>query len=128
MELLFENSESKTGLHKIRTVILRFDEKGFSEVKEFVNYKQVKPTYKNGEAKIVTLPKKGFFIYIRLIRNYKGQVVGNIKVFNNDVEVVSCKYRKLKVIRVYGEKKYCEIVKSCLEFLKIPVKRFNVGK
>ncbi len=127
MELLLENSESKTGLHRIRTIILSVDN-SIHEFKDFINYKKVSPIYKKGEAKLVTLPKKGTFVYIRLVRNLRGEVFGYIKVIVNDVEVLNCKYRKLKIIRISGDKSYCDLVKKCVDVLKLPVKRFNIGK
>ncbi|AAK41181.1 hypothetical protein SULI_09610 [Saccharolobus solfataricus] len=127
MEVLLENSKSKKGKHVVRTFLFKVDSNGSIQQIELPG-KPVRPTYKVGEAKIVNIPNKGVYVYLFLLRNIYGRVMGRIIVINDGKTVLVMKYRKLKLKLIDGDDKHVVIVKRIFEQLKIPVKKININK
>ncbi|WP_338601554.1 hypothetical protein V6M85_00370 [Sulfolobus tengchongensis] len=127
MEVLLENSKSKTGKHVLRSLLFRVESNGIIQQVDLAG-KKITPTYKVGEAKIVNIPSKGVYIYLFLLRNLKGRVNGRVIVFDNGNVSLVMKYRKLKLKLVDGDEKYVNSIKKVFEQLKIPVKKINVNK
>lgn len=126
MEVLLENSKSKSGKHMLRSLIFKVINGDISQVD--LPGKKVTPTYKIGEARVVNIPSNGIYVYIYLLRNLKGRVTGKVIVFDSGRPVLVMKYRKLKLKLIDGEEKYSIHVKKVFEKLKIPVKKINVKK
>lgn len=127
MKVLLENSRSRKNKHVLRTFLFKVDVNGVIQQIELPG-KVVRPTYKVGEAKIVNIPNKGTYVYLFLLRNLYGRVIGRIIVINDGKIVLVMKYRKLKLKLIDGDDKYVTIVKRISEQLKIPVKKININK
>ncbi|MCH4815034.1 MAG: hypothetical protein QXY87_04395 [Saccharolobus sp.] len=127
MEVLLENSKSKKNKHVLRTFLFKVDVNGAIQQIELPG-KSVRPTYKVGEAKIVNIPNKGTYVYLFLLRNLYGRVIGRIIVINDGKIVLIMKYRKLKLKLIDGDDIYVTIIKRIFEQLKIPVKKININK
>ncbi|QXJ29701.1 hypothetical protein [Saccharolobus shibatae] len=127
MEVLLENSKSKKNKHVLRTFLFKVDVNGAIQQIELPG-KSVRPTYKVGEAKIVNIPNKGTYVYLFLLRNLYGRVIGRIIVINDGKIVLIMKYRKLKLKLIDGDDKYVTIIKRIFEQIKIPVKKININK
>ncbi|QXJ36062.1 hypothetical protein [Saccharolobus shibatae] len=127
MEVLLENSKSKKNKHILRTFLFKVDVNGAIQQIELPG-KSVRPTYKVGEAKIVNIPNKGTYVYLFLLRNLYGRVIGRIIVINDGKIVLIMKYRKLKLKLIDGDDKYVTIIKRIFEQIKIPVKKININK
>ncbi|QGA69451.1 hypothetical protein [Sulfolobus sp. E11-6] len=127
MEILLENSRSRKNKHVLRTFLFKVDANGTIQQIELPG-KSVKPTYKVGEAKVVNIPNKGTYVYLFLLRNLYGRVIGRIIVINDGKVVLTMKYRKLKLKLIDGDDKYVIIIKRIFEQLKIPFKKININK
>ncbi|AWS00687.1 hypothetical protein [Metallosphaera hakonensis] len=123
MELILEQSKSKTGKHAIRSLLFKWD----NEIKQ-LNPKgsKVLPIYREGEASAVNLREKGIFVYARFVRNLKGKVRGRVMVIKDGVVSLEMNYRKLKLKRISGDPALYSYVKAVMDYLKIPVKRTNL--
>ncbi len=125
MDILVENSKSRSGKHAIRTLIFKIEKDIISQVD--LPGKKVSPTYVVGDAKIVNLPNKGTFVYVHLLKNIQDRVVGKVMVYEDGRVALVMKYRKLKLKMVEGEGRYVEYVKKIFDKLKIPVKKINTN-
>ncbi|MCI2414954.1 MAG: hypothetical protein MPF33_06890 [Candidatus Aramenus sp.] len=123
VQLLLDNSKSRSGKHVMRTVLFKID--GVIEEVTSTGI-EVTPTYKVGKAFMVDLPSKGIFVYVILIRNVYNRVRGKILVIKDGNPVLVLNYRKLKIKRVNGDPSFYEYVKKVIEQTKIPVKRVNL--
>ncbi len=123
VQLVVDNSKSKTGKHVIRTLLYKIDD-NIHEEKKFDS--KIRPTYNVGEAYLANIPPKGIYVYITLIRNIYNKVKGKIIVISDGNIVLVLNYRKLKIKRVNGDSKFYEHVKRILDQVKIPVKRTNL--
>ncbi len=123
VQLVIDNSKSKSSKHAIRTLLYRIDKDAYEE-KKFNS--KVKPTYSIGEAYLADIPSKGMYIYIMLTKNIYNKVKGKIIVINDGNIVLVLNYRKLKIKKVNGDPKFYEHVKKILDQVKIPVKRVNL--
>ncbi|TRM99629.1 hypothetical protein DJ527_08395, partial [Sulfolobus sp. F1] len=81
MDILVENSKSRSGKHAIRTLIFKIEKESISQLE--LSGKKVSPTYVVGDAKIVNLPNKGTFVYVHLLKNIQDRVVGKVIVYED---------------------------------------------
>ncbi|BBD72714.1 hypothetical protein HS1genome_1103 [Sulfodiicoccus acidiphilus] len=126
MELLLENSKSKSGKHAARALALEVRQDSLVEVN--AQGKKAKPTYSVGEAMTIDVSKvRGTVVYMRFVRNLKKKVEGEVVVIRENNVLLKMKYRKLKLKRVEGDSSYVELVKRAMEQLKVPVKKVNGG-
>ncbi|BCU68294.1 hypothetical protein HS7_17310 [Sulfolobales archaeon HS-7] len=121
MELLVENCNSRTGKHRVRTILVKVADP-IVEVKNSTS--RCEPIYKVGECHKVKIGKETY-IFARFVRNIHGKVRGKIIVYSNENEALVFSYRKLKLKYVKGEKRMIEYVKKFVEQYKIPVKKIN---
>lgn len=123
VQLVIDNSKSKSGKHVIRTLLYKIDN-NIHEEKKFSS--KVRPTYTVGEAYLTDIPSKGIYVYITLIKNIYNKVKGKIIVINEGNIVLVLNYRKLKIKKINGDSQFYEHVKRVLDQVKIPVKRANL--
>ncbi|MCQ4384872.1 MAG: hypothetical protein RXR13_02200 [Sulfolobaceae archaeon] len=127
MELILENSRSKTNKHAIRTLIFQYQNGNIVEYKDYKVIEKVRPTYVVGEALRIRIPDKGTFVFMRFVKNLYGRVVGRILVLEDGKVVSELKYRKLKLYTLYGKRQHVEIVRTIFQNLKIELKRVNAN-
>jgi hypothetical protein len=127
MELILENSKSKTNKHAIRTLIYKYENGDFVEVKDYKVLGKVRPTYVVGEALRIDLPDRGVYIFMRFLKNIRGHVIGRILVLEDGKIVTEIKYRKLKLYTLYGKKAHVDLVKSLFDKMRLTVKRVNAN-
>ncbi|MCG3108868.1 hypothetical protein L3N51_01157 [Metallosphaera sp. J1] len=123
VELVLEQSKSKSGKHAVRSLLFKWD----NEPKQ-LNPKGTKipPLYKDGEAVLINLKEKGIFIYARFVRNLRGRVRGKLMVIKDGAVSLEMNYRKLKLKRISGDANLYPYVKAVMDTLKIPIKRTNL--
>ncbi len=112
MELILENSRSKTNKHAIRTLIFQYQNGNIVEYKDCKVIEKVRPTYVVGEALRIRIPDRGTFVFMRFVKNLYGRVVGRILVLEDGKVVSELKYRKLKLYTLYGKRQHVECVRS----------------
>jgi hypothetical protein len=127
MELILENSRSKTNKHAIRTLIFQYQNGNIAEYKDYKVIEKVRPTYVVGEALRIRIPDKGTFVFMRFVKNLYGRVVGRILVLEDGKVISELKYRKLKLYTLYGKRQHVEIVRTIFQNLKIELKRVNAN-
>jgi len=127
MELILENSRSKTNKHAIRTLIFKYQDGNIVDYKEYKVIEKVRPTYVVGEALRIRIPDKGTFVIMRFVKNLYGRVVGRILVLEDGKVISELKYRKLKLYTLYGKRQHVEIVRTIFQNLKIELKRVNAN-
>ena len=127
MELILENSRSKTNKHAIRTLIFQYRNGNIVEYKDYKVIEKVRPTYVVGEALRIRIPDKGTFVFMRFVKNLYGRVIGRILVLEDGKVVSELKYRKLKLYTLYGKRQHVEIVRTIFQNLKIELKRVNAN-
>jgi len=123
VQLVIDNSKSKSGKHAIRTLLYKIDNNIYEE-KKFSS--KIRPTYTLGDAYLVDISSKGIYVYITLIKNIYNKVKGKIIVINDGNIVLVLNYRKLKIKKINGDSRFYEYVKRILDQVKIPVKRTNL--
>ncbi|MEM3971073.1 MAG: hypothetical protein QXR34_00040 [Saccharolobus sp.] len=126
MEVLLENSRSKSNKHVIRSLLYKVENDELVQAE--LSGKKVMPIYKVGDAKIVNIPNKGIYIYVYLLRNIQGKVYGRATVIDNGNLALVMKYRKLKLKLIDGDPQYSKYIKRLFDKLKMPVKKINVKK
>jgi len=125
-----EMSKSRSGKHAIRDLVLLVSEKGDIIEPKPRHLLEVKPTYSRGTAYIASIdvPKGWYLVYIHLVKNLRGHVKGYIEVYSSEAEMLyRAVYRKLKLRFSKGNPYYAWIVRRVVEYLKLPVKRYNLG-
>lgn len=130
MEVLLDNSRSKTGKHVIASVIYRVEGETLTDIATVTSSRGVKvfpckPLYRKGECKKYDL-LNGTYVYLMFVRNIYGRVTGRGYVVVNGSLVLEVKYRKQKVVYIKGEKKFSKLLKIAFDKGKVPVKRSNV--
>ncbi|QKQ99330.1 hypothetical protein GWK48_02015 [Metallosphaera tengchongensis] len=123
MELIVEQSKSKTGKHAIRSLLFKW-ENGVKQAS--IKGTRIPPVYKEGDAVLVNLRERGTFVYARFIKNVKGRVFGKILIIKDGTISLEMNYRKLKLKKVSGDPSLYNVVKDVMDYLKIPVKRVNL--
>jgi hypothetical protein len=124
-----EKSRSISGKHRVYHNVFLVTKEGISEAKEHRRVR-INPTYKKGEAfeLYIRPPEKenSFITEIRLVQNPRKRVQGWIKVYDNQGNIkLIVVYRKLKIRRSRGDPSLEWVVKKLVDYLKIPVKRYN---
>jgi len=125
-----EMSKSRSGRHAVRSLALLVSEKG--EVREAKprHVAEVKPLYSRGKAHIASIdvPEGWYLVYVYLVRNLRGHVKGYIEVYSRDAELLyRAVYRRLKLRFSKGNPTYAWVVRLVASYLKLPVKRYNLG-
>jgi hypothetical protein len=124
-----EMSKSRTGKHAVRSLALLVSERG--EVREAKPRQvvEVKPLYRKGRAYIASIdvPEGWYLVYVYLVKNFRGHVKGYIEVYSRDAELLyRAAYRRLKLRFSKGNPAYAWIVRLVADYLKLPVKRYNL--
>ncbi|AEB94654.1 MAG: hypothetical protein QXR57_05140 [Metallosphaera sp.] len=123
VELVLEQSKSKSGKHAVRSLLYKWDN-GLKQVN--LKGTNIPTLYKEGEGKLVNLREKGIFVYARFLKNLKGKVRGKILVIKDGTISLELNYRKLKLKRVSGDPQLYDYVKQLIATLNIPVKKVNL--
>ncbi|MEM4024822.1 MAG: hypothetical protein QXL70_02095 [Metallosphaera sp.] len=123
VELVLEQSKSKSGKHAVRSLLYKWDN-GLKQVN--LKGTNISTLYKEGEGKLVNLREKGIFVYARFLKNLKGKVRGKILVIKDGTISLELNYRKLKLKRVSGDPQLYDYVKQLVATLNIPVKKVNL--
>ena len=126
-----EKSESRTKKHAVRKIPFIVTKDGKVEVVRSGKRIEVKPTYVKGYAYRINVkqPEKAVLVQVNMVKCLRDKVKGEILVYDgNETPVFRAVYRKLKIRRVFGDPKYGEYVKIICRYLKIPVKRYNLGE
>ncbi|MEM3863184.1 MAG: hypothetical protein QW699_01670 [Metallosphaera sp.] len=123
VELVLEQSKSKSGKHAVRSLLYKWDN-GLKQVD--LKGTNIPTLYKEGEGKLVNLREKGIFVYARFLKNLKGKVRGKILVIKDGTISLELNYRKLKLKRVSGDPQLYDYVKQLIATLNIPVKKVNL--
>lgn len=129
---LVERSTSKTKKHARFAALFVVKKGGPVEVAKPVAERPVKGTYAIGVAKEVEVEAPSSpdaaVVQVAFTRNIKKQVLGELVVYDSAGRpVLKCVYRKLKVRRSWGDPSYAWAVQATMDFLKLPVKRYNFG-
>lgn len=126
------SSETKKHSHYANLFIVYKD--GKVEQAKPVRETRVRGLYKRGDAKevLVEVPVvpggEAVAVQVFFTRNIRKKVSGEILVYDSRGRLVlKCVYRKLKVRRSKGDKKYGWAVQRVLDFLRVPVKRYNLN-
>ncbi|MEM0169046.1 MAG: hypothetical protein QXK75_04570, partial [Metallosphaera sp.] len=109
VELVLEQSKSKSGKHAVRSLLYKWDN-GLKQVN--LKGTNIPTLYKEGEGKLVNLREKGIFVYARFLKNLKGKVRGKILVIKDGTISLELNYRKLKLKRVSGDPQLYDYVKQ----------------
>ncbi len=130
VEAVVEKSSSRTLKHAFYSNIFIVSREG--EVREAKPVKQtrVKPHYKRGNARKVLVEPPGdedkVLVEAKFIKNIKGRVKGELIVYDSTgTPVLKVVYRRLKVRRSWGDKNYAWAIEKLMDYLKLPVKRYN---
>jgi len=134
-EYVLENSKSRSGKHKLSTILYIYDrEKGLTSVAKaldiIVEKKSVKPTYSRGEAYAVKLKlgKGDYVIYGWFVKNFLGKVKGYISIYSYKGELVyRAKYYDGVLRRSVGNPVNAWLVRLFIDKTKIPVKETYLG-
>uniref|UniRef100_A0A7J3ZIM1 Uncharacterized protein n=1 Tax=Fervidicoccus fontis TaxID=683846 RepID=A0A7J3ZIM1_9CREN len=126
------SSETKKHSHYANLFIVHKD--GRVEQASPVRERRVRGLYKKGDAKevLVEVPAvpgtETVAVQVFFTRNLRKRVSGEILVYDGEGRLVlKCVYRKLKVRRSKGDRKYSWAVQKVLDFLRVPVKRYNLN-
>jgi len=126
IEVYFENSKSRRGLHRRRRIALKICGDKISEIEgERID---IKPTYVVGDAYMIraSLERGCYVAQIDLKMNIKKRVFGYIYIYNENGEMIlKMKYRKLKFKLIFGDVTYRNVFLKIVDYLKIPYKNIN---
>ena len=125
-----ENSRSKSGLHKRRTIFFVLG-KGCDFVDPPVIKKYgAEPTYVNGSAEcfIINVSADTYVVLADFRMNPKSIIKGDLRVLDCEgVEVGRAVYRKLKVrVTQAISEEVLDFIKCVFRKLKLPVKRYGI--
>ncbi|ABM81042.1 hypothetical protein [Hyperthermus butylicus] len=124
-----EMSKSRTGRHAARSLALLVSEEGDIVEAKPRRIAETKPLYSRGRAYIASIdvPEGWYLVYVYLVKNLRGHVKGYIEVYSRDAELLyRAVYRKLKLRFSKGDPHYAWIVRRVAEYLKLPVKNYNL--
>ncbi len=130
VRLIEELSKSRTGKHAVRRLVLIVSKHKGVRKAECSDVKITDKVYSRGWAREchVELGEDEYAVQIFLVKNLYGHVKGVIEVYRNDGTMVfRAVYRRLKLRRSMGDPRYAWIVKTVADYLKLPVKRYNLG-
>ncbi len=130
LKLIEELSKSRSGRHAVRRLILIVSRHKDVRSAKCSETKLVKSVYSRGWARecVVELGEDEYAVQVYLVKNLYGHVKGVIEVYRSDGTMVfRAVYRRLKLRRSMGDPKYAWIVKLVADYLKLPVKRYNLG-
>ena len=130
LKLIEELSKSRSGRHAVRRLILIVSRHKDVRSAKCSKTRLVKSVYSRGWAQecVVELGEDEYAVQVYLVKNLYGHVKGVIEVYRSDGTMVfRAVYRRLKLRRSMGDPKYAWIVKLVADYLKLPVKRYNLG-
>ncbi|MEB3755496.1 MAG: hypothetical protein GSR79_01350 [Desulfurococcales archaeon] len=130
MDVVVELTKSRTGKHAARRMAFIVNEHGgITELASGDICEECK-TYAKGEAKRVKvkeLSRDEYLVIVRLVRNTRGHVLGEITIYDWRQEpVFRAVYRKLKLRKNFGASRYAWIPRIIADKLKLYVKRYNL--
>ena len=124
-----EMSKSRTGKHAVRSLALLVSDKGDVVEAKPKRVTETKPSYsrRRGYIASIEVPEGWYLAYVYLVKNLRGHVKGYIEVYSRDAELLyRAVYRKLKLRFSKGNPRYAWIVRRVAEYLKLPVKNYNL--
>ncbi len=130
VRLVEELSKSRSGKHAVRKLVLIVSKHKGVRKAECSDIKITSRVYSRGWAREchVELGEDEYAVQVFLVKNLYGHVKGVIEVYRSDGTMVfRAVYRRLKLRRSMGDPKYAWIVKTVADYLKLPVKRYNLG-
>lgn len=130
IKLVEELSKSRTGKHAVRRLILIVSKHKGVRKAECSDVKNSNKVYSRGWARecYVELGEDEYAVQVFLVKNLYGRVKGVLEVYRNDGTMVfRAVYRRLKLRRSIGDPRYAWIIKVVADYLKLPVKRYNLG-
>ena len=130
LTLIEELSKSRSGRHAIRKLILVVSKHKGVRKAECIETEDADKVYSRGWARKCTieLSEDEYAVQVFLVKNLYGHVKGVIEVYRNDGTMVfRAVYRRLKLRRSMGDPKYAWIVRTVADYLRLPVKRYNLG-
>jgi len=127
---IIEKSQSRTGKHASYSNFFIVSKRGEVKQASPIKKKQVKPTYVKGNAEEAyfspPITDDTVLVHIKFVKGLRGKVKGKIIVYDSHaLPALIVNYSKLKIRRSRGKKEYSWAVKLLLDYLKIPVKRYN---
>lgn len=127
-----ETSRSRSGKHALVSTVLIFKKKEglIPYTKCLLSETPVNPVYRVGTAKLVKIQVDhgDLVAYIRLVKNFKGEVKGYINVYSSKGELLyKAKYSSGVVRRSGGNPIYAWLVRVVLDAARIPVKATYLG-
>ncbi len=125
-----EKSRSRSGKHAVRALALLVSEKGDVMEPRPRMTNRAKPLYRKGEAyeAFYNVPDGWYLVYVWLVRNLRGHIKGYIEVYDGEGRLLyRAVYRRLKLRRSMGDPRYAWVVRRVAEYLKLPIKRVNLG-
>ncbi len=133
-EYVLENSRSRTGRHRLSSILLIYSEKGLLPINKaserIVGEEKVKPTYSRGEARKVKVKvvKGEYIIYAWFVKNFLGKVKGYIEVYSYKGELLyRAKYFDGVIRKSKGNPIHSWLVQVFVEKYRLPVKKQVVG-
>ncbi len=130
VEVLEENTRSKTGKHKRRVLFYVLRGKCEELKYDVVRRERVKGLYAVGEAfrETIKIPEDAVVVILDVRLNSRGRIKGEVKVIGSKGEILGeAVYRKLKVRFKYligGE--VIDFVRCVFRKLRLPVKKYAI--
>ena len=127
VELFFESTKSRSGLHAARRLAVRIVGGKVEVVDPAVS--GARGTYSRGRAGYARVdPQGGYFVYVELVRDPRGRVKGRFTVYDSSGEPrLVAVLRNRKIRRSQGDPRLGWVVEAAVAALGLSgyVKRFN---
>lgn len=130
IDVLEENTRSRTGKHRRRVLFYVLKEKCEELKYSVVRKEKVKGLYAIGNAfkETIKIPEDAVVVVLDIRLNNRGHVKGEIKVIDSKGVVLGeAVYRKLKVrFKYLAGKDVVDFVKCVFRKLRLPVKKYAI--